>query len=69
MSASVASLRKLIPSLRKREPSEDVPVETVGEDVKREKSASDSEDEASKEVTTAVDPDLNPGTLSFEEGA
>ncbi|KAI0365762.1 amino acid transporter [Pilatotrama ljubarskyi] len=38
-------------------------------DVKRSKGDSDGESLASKEITTAVDPDLNPGELSFEEDA
>ncbi|KAI0353860.1 amino acid transporter [Trametes cingulata] len=38
-------------------------------DVKRSKGDSDGESLASKEITTAVDPDLNPGELTFEEDA
>ncbi|KAI0687550.1 high affinity methionine permease [Earliella scabrosa] len=71
MSVSLGSLRKYLPSLRKREESDDVVVETITEpvDAKKEKSTDDASDDdaASKELTTKADPELNPGTLSFEE--
>ena len=74
MSNTLGSLRKYLPTLKNREgsttssPTSDVPVEE-NLDEKTGKLDSDSDvDVASKEVTTAVDPDLNPGGLSFEEG-
>ncbi len=74
MSSTLGSIRKYLPTLRKREgsvassPTTDVPVEE-NLDEKRGKLDGDSDvDVASKEVTTAVDPDLNPGELTFEEG-
>ncbi|KAI0685067.1 amino acid transporter [Cerioporus squamosus] len=75
MSSTLGSIRKYLPTLRKREgstassPTTDVPVEE-NLDEKRGKLDGDSDvDVASKEITTAVDPDLNPGGLSFEEDA
>ena len=74
MSNTLGSLRKYLPTLKNREgsttssPTPDVPVEE-NLDEKSGKLDSDSDvDVASKEVATAVDPDLNPGGLSFEEG-
>ncbi len=74
MSNTLGSIRKYLPTLRKREgsvassPTTDAPVEE-NLDEKRGKLDGDSDvDVASKEVTTAVDPDLNPGELTFEEG-
>ncbi|KAI0823463.1 amino acid transporter [Trametes gibbosa] len=67
-----------IPSWRGRrrdeETSEDGAVTAVPAeaplDTKRSKEDSDGDESlASQEVTTAVDPDLNPGELSFEEDA
>ncbi|RDX42915.1 amino acid transporter [Lentinus brumalis] len=75
MSNTLGSIRKYLPTLRKREgsvsssPTTDAPVEE-NLDEKRGKLDGDSDvDVASKEVTTAVDPDLNPGELTFEEDA
>ncbi|CDO71025.1 hypothetical protein BN946_scf184844.g29 [Trametes cinnabarina] len=76
----MSSLLKYLPSRRTRqnvrtseEADERVSTLPVDEqlDVKRKKSADESDDTsvASKEITTAVDPDLNPGELSFEEDA
>ena len=76
MSLSLGSLRKYIPSLKKHEDSDDAPVEThiVNADPsdtdKEKKGDSDLDsDTASQEITTKADPDLNPGSLSFEECA
>ena len=69
-----STLSKFIPSLRRHHgpaadatesPSVEDPV-----DAKNEKGDVDVDsDTASKEVTTAADPELNPGGLTFEEGA
>ncbi|OSD05039.1 amino acid transporter [Trametes coccinea BRFM310] len=76
----MSSLLKYLPSRKARrtgprsdDADERVSTVPVDEqlDVKRRKSAGDSDDAslASQEITTAVDPDLNPGELSFEEDA
>ena len=70
----MAPLSKFVASLQRQQPSETgAPVEEQQVDVKNEKGSGDSDveegDAASKELTTAVDPDLNPGGLTFEEGA
>ncbi|KAI0667184.1 high affinity methionine permease [Trametes maxima] len=69
-----ALLKKYFPSRLRRAESADgdtassAPVEEQL-DVKQSKLTAESESLASKEVTTAADPDLNPGGLSFEEDA
>ncbi|KAI0754054.1 high affinity methionine permease [Daedaleopsis nitida] len=63
MSAALGSLRKYVSTLRK---SDEVSTENVY--VNGEKSVVD-DDDASKELTTKADPELNPGGLSFEEDA
>ncbi|KAI8974815.1 amino acid transporter [Trametes punicea] len=73
----MSSLLRFLPSRKLRrdgEVSDDEAVSAVPADeqldVKRHKSVEDSDESlASKEITTAADPDLNPGELSFEEDA
>ncbi|KAI0760733.1 amino acid transporter [Fomes fomentarius] len=79
MSASLGSLRKYLPSLKKaqRHGSEDdhVPVqtETVNADGKKdadkvnEKAVDSDSDAASKEIATQADADLSPGGLTLGE--
>lgn len=82
MSASLGSLRKYLPSLKRgqRGGSEEdhVPVQTETvhadgkkeKDKEKEKAVDDSDsDAASKEIATQADPDLSPGGLTLEEGA
>ena len=68
----MSSLRKYLPNLRRQRSSEDAATTTSEEqvDVKREKSAGDSDSEdLVVDPATAADPELNPGGLSLEEGA
>ncbi|KAL1948698.1 hypothetical protein VTO73DRAFT_10504 [Trametes versicolor] len=68
----MSSLLQYLPSqwrARRRggsEASDVVPVDAPL-DTKRSKEDSDAESLASREITTAVDPSLNPGELTFEE--
>ena len=67
----MSSLRKYLPNLRRQRSSEDAATTTSEEqvDVKREKSAGDSDSEdLVVDPATAADPELNPGGLSLEEG-
>ena len=73
MITSVAALRTMSPFLRRRNEPHDVQVKTVVvDDLKEESLASTADDNAddyaSKELVTALDPDMNPGELTFEEG-
>ncbi|KAH9923426.1 high affinity methionine permease [Epithele typhae] len=56
---------------QERAAAESVAAEDPQLDVKNEKGVVDSDDDdaASKELTTAVDPEVNPGGLTFEEDA
>ncbi|KAH9906117.1 amino acid transporter [Epithele typhae] len=74
----MASFTQFLPSSLRRtpQPREQAEVESVIAedpqlDVKNEKGVVDSDDDdaASKELTTAVDPGVNPGGLTFEEDA
>ncbi|TBU22467.1 high affinity methionine permease [Dichomitus squalens] len=68
----MSSLRKFLPTLRRRDSAEDA-TSTIPEDqvdVKREKSVGDSDSEdLSADPATAGDPELNPGGLSLAEDA
>ncbi|KAH9848766.1 amino acid transporter [Lenzites betulinus] len=71
----MSRLAQYIPTWRRGRRDEDAPADAAAVpaeplDTKRSKEESDGDESlASKELTTVVDPDLNPGELTFEEDA